>query len=59
MSGYADEAAAGFERSRAVFDAVVAELADPECAQVTHAELEELWVPKTSSASCNQVVLVD
>ena len=41
MSGYADEAAAGFERSRAVFDAVVAELADPECAQVTHAELEE------------------
>jgi hypothetical protein len=41
MSGYADEAAAGFERSRAVFDSVVAELADPECAQVTHAELEE------------------
>ena len=41
MSGYADEAAAGFERSRAVFDAVVAELADPECAQVTHAGLEE------------------
>jgi hypothetical protein len=41
MSGYADEAAAGFERSRAVFGAVVAELADPECAQVTHAELEE------------------
>ena len=41
MLGYADEAAAGFERSRAVFDAVVAELADPECAQVTHAELEE------------------
>jgi hypothetical protein len=41
MSGYADEAAAGFERSRAVFDAVAAELADPECAQVTHAELEE------------------
>ena len=41
MSGYADEAAAGAGRSRAVFDAVVAELADPECAQVTHAELEE------------------
>ena len=32
MSGYADEAAAGFERSRAVFDAVLAELVGLECA---------------------------
>jgi len=50
MSGYADEAAAGFERSRAVFDAVVAELADPECAQVTHAELEERLTERSRGA---------
>jgi len=40
MPGYADEVA-GFERSRVMFDSVVAELANPECAQVIHAELEE------------------
>ena len=41
MSGYADEAVAGFERSRAVFESLVAELAAPRCGQVTHSELEE------------------
>jgi hypothetical protein len=40
MPGYADEVA-GFERSRVMFDSVVAELANQECAQVIHAELEE------------------
>lgn len=37
----ADEAVLDFERSRALFAPVVAELASPECGQVTHSELEE------------------
>ncbi len=42
MAGYADQAGAGvFERSRAVFESVVAELTAPGSGPLTHAELEE------------------
>lgn len=38
MSGYAQ---AGFERSQALFEQVVAELAAPDVDERTHAQLEE------------------
>ncbi len=41
MPGYADEAAA-FDRSRARFEAIVAELAGPHTSGQTHAQLEDL-----------------
>jgi hypothetical protein len=42
MAGYADQGGAGaFERSRAVFESVVAELTAAESGPLTHAELEE------------------
>jgi hypothetical protein len=40
MPGYADEAAA-FDRSRARFEAIVAELAGPHTSGQTHAQLED------------------
>ncbi len=41
MPGYADEVAGAFDRSRARFEAIVAELAGPQTSGQTHAQLED------------------
>ena len=47
MSGYAQQAESGqaqagaFDRSRRLFEEVVAGLADPRCGELTHAQLED------------------
>ncbi|MGH7927104.1 MAG: hypothetical protein ACREQV_04860, partial [Candidatus Binatia bacterium] len=47
MSGYAQQTGAGqaeagaFDRSRQLFEEVVAGLADPGCGELTHAQLED------------------
>lgn len=47
MSGYAQQAESGqaqagvFDRSRRLFEEVVAGLADPDCGELTHAQLED------------------
>jgi hypothetical protein len=40
-SGLAEDAVEAFDRSRGLFEEVVAELADPGCGELTHARLED------------------